>query len=58
MLSCGGGLSPRRLVGDMLGFEPSVEELVEALFSDVLKQRNEVNYFRQKSLDSEAIREP
>lgn len=42
MLSQGGGISPRVLVRDMLGFEPSVKELVDALYSDILRQREMV----------------
>ena len=42
MLSYGGGVSPHVLVRDMLGFEPSVEELVGALYTDILRQREEV----------------
>lgn len=44
MLSCGGGINPRVLVRDMLGFEPSVEQLVDALHGDVLKQREQIQY--------------
>lgn len=43
MLSFGGGINPRELVRDMLGFEPSVEQLVNALHSDVLQHREQVN---------------
>ena len=42
MLSFGGGINPRELVRDMLGFEPSVEQLVNALYSDVIKHRQQV----------------
>ena len=45
MLSYGGGLSPMKLVAEMLGFEPSVEQLVEALYQDVLTQREKVKGF-------------
>ncbi len=39
MLKFGGGVHPQRLVGEMLGVEPTVRDLVEALYSDVLRQR-------------------
>ena len=42
MLSYGGGINPTVLVRNMLGFEPTIEELVNALYSDVLKQREHV----------------
>lgn len=42
MLSFGGGVNPRELVRDMLGFEPDVEQLVNALYSDVMKHRQQV----------------
>ena len=42
MLSYGGGVAPMELVGEMLGFEPSVEQLVGALYEDVLRQRERV----------------
>lgn len=42
MLSYGGSVSPHVLVRDMLGFEPSVEELVGALYTDILRQREKV----------------
>ena len=42
MLSVGGGASPRRLVAEVLGFEPSVEQLVDALYQDILKQRGKM----------------
>jgi intermediate peptidase len=45
MLSFGGGINPQELVKGMLGFEPSVEELVNALYSDVLKHRQQVEEF-------------
>ena len=41
MLSFGGGIEPRKLVGDMLGFDPSVEQLVDALYEDILKKREQ-----------------
>ena len=42
MLSYGGGIKPNLLVRDMLGFEPTVEQLVNALYNDILKQREEI----------------
>lgn len=41
MLSFGGGIEPRKLVGDMLGFDPSVEQLVDALYEDIVKRREQ-----------------
>lgn len=41
MLSSGGGIEPRKLVGDMLGFEPSVEQLVDALHEDIVRKREQ-----------------
>lgn len=46
MLSFGGGINPKELVRDMLGFEPSVEQLVNALHSDVLKHRQQLDVYR------------
>ena len=45
MLSHGGSVNPHVLVSDMLGFEPSVEELVDALYMEILKQRGKVQEF-------------
>lgn len=42
MLSQGGGINPRELVGNMLSFEPTVEQLVDSLYHDILKQRERV----------------
>ncbi len=42
MLSYGGGASPRELVRDLLGFEPSVSDLVHTLYTDILEQRKRI----------------
>ena len=39
MLKYGGGIHPKTLVRDMLGFEPTISDLVEALFADVVEHR-------------------
>ena len=40
MLKYGGGLSPNVLIRDiLLTFEPSVHDLVEALYTDVTEQQ-------------------
>ena len=43
MLMHGGGIHPRTLVGNMLGFDPTVTDLVEALYSDVVEQRKQID---------------
>ncbi len=42
MLRYGGGLDPKLLVREMLGFEPTVDQLVDALFKDILGHRKKV----------------
>jgi len=39
MLSEGGGASPRELVRDLLGFDPSMSDLVDTLYTDILERR-------------------
>ena len=40
MLKYGGGLSPNVLIRDiLLTFEPSIHDLVEALYTDVTEQQ-------------------
>lgn len=49
MLSVGGGIDPRVLVRDMLGHEPGLEELVNALHCDVLEQREHIKKLMSKN---------
>ena len=42
MLQYGGGLPPMQLVRDMLGFEPSIADLVEALCDDIHQHRHKM----------------
>ena len=42
MLRYGGGLPPMQLVRDMLGFEPSIADLVEALCDDIHQHRHKM----------------
>ena len=42
MLRHGGSASPRELVQDMLGFEPTVSDLVDTLYTDIIKKRARV----------------
>ena len=49
MLQYGGGLAPRRLVSDMLGFEPTIRDLVGALYSDVREHRQRLKEFISSS---------
>ena len=39
MLKYGGGIHPRTLVCDMLGFEPTISDLVDALCADVVEHQ-------------------
>ena len=43
MLTFGGGIHPRTLIHDMLGFEPTISDLVDALHSDVVKHRDKIS---------------
>ncbi len=52
MLMFGGGVHPRTLVGEMLGFEPTVNDLVEALYSDILQQRHDCVEFAAHSANT------
>ena len=45
MLQYGGGRSPWRLVRDMLDFEPTVEDLVDALHTDIIEHRQKLKNF-------------
>ena len=42
MLRHGGGVHPRTLVKGVLGFEPSVNDLVEALYSDLVSDQKKI----------------
>lgn len=42
MLKYGGGLQPKKLVRDMLGFEPTIPNLVEALCHDITEHRQKM----------------
>lgn len=46
MLRHGGGLHPKTLVKSMLGYEPSVSDLVDALYIDVTEQQKKVRHLR------------
>ena len=48
MLSEGGGASPRELVQDLLGFDPSVSDLVDTLYTDIMQRRGKA---KQGSMD-------
>ena len=53
MLMYGGGIHPHKLVKDMLGFEPSVADLVEALYSNVVEHREQISKLtKQNSVSS------
>lgn len=45
MLTYGGGIHPRTLIRDMLGFEPTISDLVDALHSDVVQHRDKISIF-------------
>lgn len=45
MLQYGGGLAPKTLVRDMLGFEPSIGDLVDSLYTDVQEHRQKLKDF-------------
>ena len=46
MLRHGGGVHPKTLVKEMLGFEPTVDNLVDTLYSEVLRKSSEQALFR------------
>ena len=46
MLSFGGGHPPRKLVEGMLGFSPSVSDLVDAYVSDIAKQKERLLQYK------------
>lgn len=45
MLQHGGGVAPMELVEEVLGFEPSVEDLVCALYTDIKEHREKLKLF-------------
>ena len=49
MLRHGGGIDPNTLVGDMLGFKPSVSDLVDALCTDLAYQKEKIAALVQTS---------
>ena len=48
MLQYGGGLPPNTLVREVLNFEPSVSDMVQALYSDIVEQRQRLEQFVTK----------
>ena len=48
MLQHGGGIDPNTLVGEMLGFKPTVSDLVDALYTDLVSQRTKIANLVQK----------
>ena len=46
MLKYGGGLSPDVLVRDILTFEPCIQDLVEALYTDVTEQQQKFSQMK------------
>ena len=42
MLRHGGGIDPNTLVGEMLGFKPTVDDLVDALCTDLSSQKSRI----------------
>ena len=42
MLRHGGGIDPNTLVGEMLGFRPTVEDLVDSLCTDIAAQKSKI----------------
>lgn len=55
MLKFGGGVHPWTLVEEMLGFEPTVDDLVEALYADILQQRIAFTEFNSLQNNTTAI---
>ena len=49
MLHHGGGIDPNTLVGDMLGFKPTVSDLVDALATDLASQKARIANLVKKS---------
>lgn len=45
MLRHGGGMAPMELVKEVLGFEPTIEDLVSALYTDVKEHREQLKQF-------------
>ena len=50
MLKYGGGLPAKRLVHDMLGFEPTITDLVEALCHDITEHRQRMKDIHDSKL--------
>lgn len=47
MLSYGGGLPPKLLIADMLGFSPNVSDLVQVYISDIVRQKERLQQARR-----------
>jgi intermediate peptidase len=44
MLAYGGGIHPLKLVKNVLGYEPSIDELVDAYYQEIVYIKNQQQY--------------
>ena len=52
VLAHGGGIKPGKLIENVLGFRPGVDDLVDAYYQNVLEQREKLAKLRHWELDN------